>query len=89
MAELENVSHLTREQLVADLELMDDGHLQAQEITQKAALHCLLELRKVGVTEENVEAFLRSLRGLADLITREIQRRGLASITIAGDQQPS
>lgn len=84
MPKLENARYLTRGHLERDLMAMDDATLQAQEISQKSAIHCLLELRKVGVTESNVNAFLESLEGLGQMISRECKRRGLAVIEVEG-----
>lgn len=86
MARIENVSYLQKAHVERDLKAMPDHHLQAQEICQKSAQHALLELQKIGVTEENVRRMLASLTDLGEIITAECERRGLTTVQLGKPQ---
>lgn len=77
MAFIENMSDLSMQRQREMLAGMDDGHLQAQECVQNGAIHALETLQQIGVTRENVEAMLSSLRLLGGMITTEARKRGL------------
>lgn len=63
MAVIENLSS---DQAVADWQAkfasMSAAELLAQQVCQRGAEHALVELQKIGVTPENLQAMLDSLR---------------------------
>lgn len=75
-----NIETMTRSQMAIELPKLSDGGLLAQEITQKAGLHCLKHLLNVGVTEENVRTMVAGLDSLAELISAEMRRRGMSTV---------
>lgn len=84
MSHIENIGPLGVDRVAAELRAMDDGRVQAQDLVQKAALHALITLRRIGVTEANVEAMVMSLQEYATVIATELRRRGMNPTDLPG-----
>jgi hypothetical protein len=82
---IENLSpNVTADDVRSLVREMSHVELLAQEITQKAALHALVELRRRGITEANVRAMIESLSRMARIISAECKRRGVATVDHPG-----
>lgn len=56
---------------------MSSSELMAQQICQRGAEHALVELQKIGVTPENLQAMLDSLRHGLFTLEEAAQARGV------------
>jgi hypothetical protein len=75
-----NLAHVTPDELRKQLKAMDNGELLAQEITQKAAIHAINMLLRVGCTESKAREMLRSLETFGQHISAECVERGIGTV---------
>lgn len=75
MASIEKIT--SYEDLEQQLRAMCEGQLQAQQISQQGAIHCLTHLLQHGGTKEVAMEMLCSLRRCDEILRAEVQRRGL------------
>lgn len=74
---IENAGGQSVATIRAKLRELEKGELMATEIAQKAAMHALATLLRIGVTAANAQAMLDSLGRIASVVAEESKRRGL------------
>jgi len=82
MAHIENASYMSQAQMRALLAELPNHLLQAQELTQKGALHALQELDRRGCSQTTLDDMARGCRTLGALISAECKRRGLTVVDV-------
>ena len=66
---------------------MSPAELTAQQVCQRGAEHALMELQKLGVTPENCQAMLDSLRHALITIHDAATARGIALLSYSYDEK--
>lgn len=65
----------------ASLRVLTEGELMGQQLCQRGAEHALAELQKIGVTPENCQAMLDSLRHGLIVIHEVAHGRGIELVS--------